>query len=235
MDKPPTPEFIPNPAGLDKETQVEDNELFDFELEVEPFLEVIVAKALEAGRIEALEEWEKEELRKHKSTYESEREAELMEVQRMESSYNRRVKETKRRQLQQKTQLQVNIDTQKKLLARLISRDTLSSMKSSSLQLLVDSGILRNKKEQDLYATFLPHLFGITEEQIKERLKEKEILLGMLQESFNLYGKEHREAIVKEYQRRNKIAEGAEEREKKTFKTKGLEEKKEPRGEKKSV
>ena len=59
IDRPPTPEFIPNPSGLDKETQIEDHELFDFELEVEPILEVLVGKALEAGRIEALEEWEK--------------------------------------------------------------------------------------------------------------------------------------------------------------------------------
>jgi len=205
VDKPPTPEFIPNPAGLDKETQVEDHELFDFELEVEPLLEVVVAKALEAGRIEALEDWEKEELRKHKANYESVREAELMEVQRMESAYNRRVKETNRRIKQKEFKKIVKGKTQEKILARLISRQALSDLKQSSLQVLVDSGVLRNQKEQDFYATYLPHLFGITEEQLKERLAEKEIVSDMLVDSFFQLEKEHRNHISKEYQRRYAI------------------------------
>lgn len=38
IDRPQTPEFIPNEKGIDKDTQVIDEELFDFELEVEPVL-----------------------------------------------------------------------------------------------------------------------------------------------------------------------------------------------------
>lgn len=38
IDWPDTPEFIPNEKGVDKDTQVIDEELFDFELEVEPVL-----------------------------------------------------------------------------------------------------------------------------------------------------------------------------------------------------
>lgn len=49
IDRPPTPEFIPNEKGIDKETQVVDEELFDFELEVEPVLQVLVGKCVEAA------------------------------------------------------------------------------------------------------------------------------------------------------------------------------------------
>jgi len=38
IDRPATPEFIPVPDGVDKETQVIDEELFNFEMEVEPIL-----------------------------------------------------------------------------------------------------------------------------------------------------------------------------------------------------
>lgn len=40
---------MPNPDGHDKPIQVEDKDpdLFDFELEVEPILQVLVGKALE--------------------------------------------------------------------------------------------------------------------------------------------------------------------------------------------
>jgi len=178
VDRPPTPEFIPNPAGVNKETQILDHELFDYELEVEPILEVLIGKALEEAKIEALEEWEKAELLKHKHEYERVHESELMEVQRLEAAYNRRVEETQRRKLQQEAKTQIKVQTQQKLLARLISRGVLLPMKGSALQLLDAAGILRNPKEQDLYATFVPHLFGVVEEQVKERLKEKLIMSG---------------------------------------------------------
>lgn len=45
VDKPPTPVFMENPKGTDRAVQVEDKELFDFELEVEPILEVLIGKA----------------------------------------------------------------------------------------------------------------------------------------------------------------------------------------------
>lgn len=49
IDRPPSPIFIPNPEGDGKEIQVndKDDDLFDFELEAEPILQVLVGKALE--------------------------------------------------------------------------------------------------------------------------------------------------------------------------------------------
>ena len=38
IDKPPTPVFKENPKGTDREVQVIDEELFDFEMEAEPIL-----------------------------------------------------------------------------------------------------------------------------------------------------------------------------------------------------
>ena len=178
VDRPPTPEFIPNPAGVDEETQIDDRELFDFELEAEPVLEVLVGKALEAARIEALEDWEREELRQHKARYEREREAELLEVQRVEAVYNRRQEETQRRQRQQEAQRTVLKQTQKKLLSRLISRGVLGDLRGASIQHLVDTGVLRDPKEQDLHAKYVPHLYGVVEEQVRERQDESAIFKG---------------------------------------------------------
>lgn len=41
MDRPPTPLFIPAKSGRDMETQIEEGDLFDFDFEVEPILEVL--------------------------------------------------------------------------------------------------------------------------------------------------------------------------------------------------
>lgn len=69
VDRPPTPDFIPNEKGVDKETQVIDTELFDFELEVEPILQVLVGKSTENARIEVIEEWEQGNLATHKRKF----------------------------------------------------------------------------------------------------------------------------------------------------------------------
>lgn len=45
IDKPPTPVFMENEKGIDQGVQVDDKELYDFELEVEPILQVLVGKA----------------------------------------------------------------------------------------------------------------------------------------------------------------------------------------------
>jgi len=45
IDKPPTPVFIENEKGIDREVQVNDKELHDFELEAEPILQVLIGKA----------------------------------------------------------------------------------------------------------------------------------------------------------------------------------------------
>lgn len=54
LDRPITPLFIPQKRGVDAETQIETGDLFDFNLEVEPLLEVIVGKTLEQGLMEVL-------------------------------------------------------------------------------------------------------------------------------------------------------------------------------------
>lgn len=202
VDRPPTPEFIPNPSGVDKETQIGDLELFDFELEAEPILEVLVGKAIEQGRIEAIEEWERAELLKHKEEYADIREAELLEVQRLESIYNRSVEETRRRQLQQEARKQLQIHTQQKLLARLISRNALTGLSENSLQFLEAAGVLRAPREHDMQTLYIPHLLGLTEELIAEQGKQKPILEEGLSDMVQLIANEHREAIVNEYKRR---------------------------------
>jgi radial spoke head protein 3 len=51
---------VPDPDGHDKATYIDDySELFDFNIEVEPILQVIVGKALELSKIELIEEFEK--------------------------------------------------------------------------------------------------------------------------------------------------------------------------------
>ena len=47
MPKPPTPKYVPKKTGIDKDTQIEDYDLFDYDREVQPILNVLLTKSVE--------------------------------------------------------------------------------------------------------------------------------------------------------------------------------------------
>merc|ERR1740127_419067 len=114
LDRPPSPLFMPAKIGVDIETQIEDGELFDFDAECEPVLEVLVGKTLEQSMMEVLEEEELESLKRHQEDFEKRRNAELLEVQRMEAAEKRRHDEMTRRINQQKAQREQDLSVMKK-------------------------------------------------------------------------------------------------------------------------
>jgi radial spoke head protein 3 len=93
LDRPATPLFVPMKTGLDVETQIYPNDLFDFDFEVQPLLDVMVGKTLEQALLEVLEEDELSNIRAHQEEFDQMRAAELAEVQRMEEAERRREQE----------------------------------------------------------------------------------------------------------------------------------------------
>ncbi len=87
IDRPPSAIYIPDEEGTDQAIQVQnvDPDLFDFNLEVEPILQVLVGKSLEQARIEVIEQYENSVLAKHNARYKQQREAMLVQTQRVEA------------------------------------------------------------------------------------------------------------------------------------------------------
>ena len=67
--KPPSPKYVPKKTGIDKITQIEDYDLFDYDREVQPILNVLLTKSVEQALLEVEEETELDEIRKFKSEY----------------------------------------------------------------------------------------------------------------------------------------------------------------------
>jgi len=67
LPKPPTPPYIPKKTGIDKITQIEDYDLFDYDREVQPILNVLLTKTVEQAILEVEEETELDEIRKFKN------------------------------------------------------------------------------------------------------------------------------------------------------------------------
>lgn len=94
LDRPPVPLFQPRMPLKEncKHTQIfdEDPDLFDFDTEIEPMLNVLVRKTLEQARMLVLEDEELRIMKDQKKEYEEIRNAELIEAQRLEAAEIRR-------------------------------------------------------------------------------------------------------------------------------------------------
>uniref|UniRef100_A0A8C6Y2W1 Radial spoke head 3 n=1 Tax=Naja naja TaxID=35670 RepID=A0A8C6Y2W1_NAJNA len=97
----PSPAFIPQKTGVDVATQIEEGELFDFDIEVKPMLEVLVGKTLEQALLEVMEEEDLRNLWVQQYEYQELRNAELAEVQRLEENERRHSEEKVRRMAMQ--------------------------------------------------------------------------------------------------------------------------------------
>ena len=93
IDRPVNRLFVYKKDGIDTEAQIWPGELFDFDTEVEPILQVLLGKTLEQSRMEVLEEEELKVMKDQQRQFEQMRNAELSEMQRLEAKESRQLEE----------------------------------------------------------------------------------------------------------------------------------------------
>ena len=74
LPKPPSPKYVPKKTGIDKVTQIGDYDLFEYDREVQPILNVLLTKSVEQAILEVEEETELQEIRKFKQEYQKRQE-----------------------------------------------------------------------------------------------------------------------------------------------------------------
>ncbi|XP_075056770.1 radial spoke head protein 3 homolog [Mixophyes fleayi] len=158
LDRPPTPLFIPAKTGADVATQILEGELFDFDLEVKPILEVLVGKTIEQALLEVKEEEELANLRAQQRAFEELRNAELAEAQRLEEQERRHREEKERRKQQQREMLLKEKETAEKVAARAFAQQYLADLIPSVFSSLRDNGYFYDPVERDVETEFMPWL-----------------------------------------------------------------------------
>ncbi|KAM4040308.1 radial spoke head protein 3 homolog isoform 1-T2 [Anomaloglossus baeobatrachus] len=160
LDRPPTPLFIPAKTGADVATQILEGELFDFDLEVKPILEVLIGKTIEQALLEVMEEEELANLRAQQRAFEELRNAELAEAQRLEEQERRHREEKVRRKQQQREMLLKEKETAEKVAARAFAQQYLADLIPSVFSSLRDNGYFYDPVERDVETGFMPWLMG---------------------------------------------------------------------------
>lgn len=205
LDRPVSPLFMPAKIGVDIETQIEDGELFDFDVECEPVLEVLVGKTLEQSMMEVLEEEELESLHRHQEDFEKKRNTELLEVQRMEAAEKRRHDEMERRMQQQAAQREQDLSVMRKVVSRSIAASHLSSLKDRALSHLLDAGCFADSVQIAVDNNFMPSLFASITQQMQEATRDRALVADTLQSTVSNRLAAHDKVLEVERRRRETI------------------------------
>jgi len=182
LDRPPTPLFIPAKTGMDVETQIEEGDLFDFDIEVKGILEVLVGKTLEQSLLEVMEEEELANLRAQQRAFEQLRNAELVEQQRLEEQERRHSEEKLRRLNQQREVLAKERETSDKLAARAFAQSYLSDLIPSVFGSLTDHGFFYDPVERDVDEAFLPWLMQNVVGKLESLIIGRTVMDGIIRE-----------------------------------------------------
>lgn len=189
MDRPPSPLFIPAKSGRDMETQIEEGDLFDFEFEVDPILEVMVGKTIEQAMLEVMQEEEIEALRQQQLKYEQLRKEEEMEAQRLEAQERRRYEEVERRKKQEIERLKKEKIVREKLASRMFAQQYLTNLEHHVFAQLEDEGWFHDSVEREVELEFMPWLLGSVEQKLQKKRRVTTLVEDLIQEALQALAK----------------------------------------------
>merc|ERR1712054_735828 len=196
LDRPASPLFVPIKTGVDKDTQILEGDLFDFELEVEPILDVLVGKTLEQSMMEVMEEEELAELRAHQEDFVQLRNAELAETQRMEEAERRKFEEKERRLAEERERVAREKVLKEKIAAAAFAKNYMSGIENSVLDRLSKMAYFYDPVEREVEPSFMPWLGDLA----MEKLQKTEVVQSLSDEVVAAAlsaGLEHHAAFLK--------------------------------------
>ena len=176
IDLPQIPLFKPEKRGEDAGTQIEKGDLFDFNVEVEPIINVLTFKTLEEARMEVLEEEEIKEMKRQMQDFEKVRNRELEIVQKLECQTIRKEEEKNRRNQERAIRTKMAKIYQKKLISTVFAKNYLKNIKSKALKDLEENGVLRKKEKNEYHTKITPAIKEGCEKLLEE---ENAVLYGL--------------------------------------------------------
>ncbi|EER15849.1 Flagellar radial spoke protein, putative [Perkinsus marinus ATCC 50983] len=168
-ERPPSPLFMPVSSGNDAGTQILEGELFDFDKEVIPVLEVIVGRTIEKALMEVLEEEELKAIEKRQAEFAALRHAELLEAQRMEGVEKRRSDEKERRKTQEKMRVTKEGVLRLKVLSRQLSKHVVAEVEADVFRKLQELGKFDEPQLIDVETRVLPNMMSRVAEEVALR------------------------------------------------------------------
>ncbi|KAK9729954.1 Radial spoke protein 3 [Popillia japonica] len=182
LDRPISPFYVPAKTGADVSTQIYPGDLFDYDMEVQPILEVLVGKTIEQALIEVLEEEELAALREQQRKFLEIRACETAEMQRLEEREKRWQAERLRRMSEYEEGLTMQKEMEERIAASVLMQGYMADLLPSVLEGLEDDGFLTDEIKQDLDESFMPWLMKEVTHELHEMVSSRDVLTDIVRE-----------------------------------------------------
>lgn len=169
LPKPLTPPYIPKKTGIDTETQIWDYDLFDFDNEVQPILNVMVNKTLEQSLLEVEEESELTYIRNYKLEVQKKKAVEKEDWEQEVRREITRIKQKNKVLSTARERRRRQIVALHKLQCLNVAKSYLQSAYINSMQFLNDNSFWRNNFYDLLNVNYKEWLFDAVEEEIDNK------------------------------------------------------------------
>ncbi|EDV90467.1 GH17973 [Drosophila grimshawi] len=180
LEKPPTPPYVPAKVGVDVGTEIGDDELFHFDAEAQPIIDVMVDACIEQSMLEVAHEMELDTLRRKQELFLAQREAELVELRRLEAEELRLHAEKERRLRQDSIAKELDVEMQKSVTAAKLLQGHIASLLPEVLE-SIEPASDAVKKEQ-LMKEVCPWLSAEVAQEVGHIVDSREILTAIILE-----------------------------------------------------
>lgn len=167
--KNPDPPYVPKKTGRDVMTQIEDGDLFNFNQEVQPILNVLTSKTLEQALLEVEEEHELSKMAEYKAQNTAKR---IEEEKIWANMVQEEVEKIKKKNQEVQKAMEKYVKTQKlirKFQNLNIAKGFLSGLVPKLLDEVTENILAADNFENLLVKEYLPFVVGGAEKYIKEK------------------------------------------------------------------
>ncbi|XP_063821176.1 radial spoke head protein 3 homolog B [Ostrinia nubilalis] len=181
-DRPATPVYVPAKTGADAHTQIYPGDLFDFDLEVQPILEVLVGKTAEQALAEVAQEEELAALREHQRRYAELRDAERAERARLAAHDLRLHREKERRVAEARVAQLAATEARERAAAAVLVQGYVAELLPAVLAGLRDQGYLVERIERGVDEEFMPWLVREVSQEIESIITSRDVITEIVRD-----------------------------------------------------
>ncbi|XP_066144017.1 radial spoke head protein 3 homolog B isoform X3 [Euwallacea fornicatus] len=199
VERPVSPFYVSAKTGADVETQIYPGDLFDFDMEVQPILEVLVGKTIEQALIEVLEEEELAALREQQRRFlelrsqtaeclRSERYIDKIPVKliyftcRLDEREKRLVKEKENRLVEREESGKAQKEMDERIAASVLIQDYLADLLPSVIEGLESEGFMMDHTKEDIGESFMPWLIQEVAVEVQDMVCSRDVLSDIVRE-----------------------------------------------------
>lgn len=169
----PEPEYVPRKTGLDATTQIYEGDLFDFDIEVAPILDVLTTKTLEQALTEVAEETELENVMQFKQEWEKRQRALMHDWEQTVEVERERAAEKDKVLSAAKARKEKEHALMRKIACVRLAEQYTRNVVPTAMKSLMNAGQFPEAAQQPLEAEFWPWLLEKVHE-VQDRMRASE-------------------------------------------------------------